>query len=114
MGCVGKIQVASRAVSLGSGTSQYVGVCRRGDKWVSGITASGKHYCAGTFDDEVEAAKARDRIAYSLHGERAYLNFPEDFPPGCPRDPNPPIARRLPAGRRRCRKRADSQVGQES
>ena len=30
-------------------------------------------------DDEVEAAKARDRKAYELHGEYAYLNFPEDF-----------------------------------
>ena len=61
------------------GTSQYVGVYRRGDKWVAGITAWGKHHCAGTFDDEVEAAKARDRVAWELHGERAYLNFPEDF-----------------------------------
>ena len=63
------------------GTSQYVGVSRRGSKWVSGITARGKHYFAGTFDDEIEAAKARDRIAWELHGERAYLNFPEDFRP---------------------------------
>jgi hypothetical protein len=30
-------------------------------------------------DDEVEAAKARDRKAYELHGDRAYLNFPEDY-----------------------------------
>ena len=28
---------------------------------------------------EVEAAKARDRKAYALHGPYAYLNFPEDF-----------------------------------
>jgi hypothetical protein len=33
----------------------------------------------GRRDDEVEAAKARDRKAYELHGEYAYLNFPEDF-----------------------------------
>ena len=38
-------------------------------------------YYLGLFDDEVEAAKARDRKAYELHGEFAYLNFPEDFPP---------------------------------
>ena len=61
------------------GSSQFVGVYRRRNKWVAGITARGKYHYAGTFDDEVEAAKARDRKAYALHGERAYLNFPEDF-----------------------------------
>jgi hypothetical protein len=30
-------------------------------------------------NDEVEAAKARDRKAYKLHGQFACLNFPEDF-----------------------------------
>jgi len=30
--------------------------------------------------EEVRAAKARDRKAYELEGEHAYLNFPEDFP----------------------------------
>jgi len=34
---------------------------------------------SGIPDDEVEAAKARDRKAYELHGEFAYLNFPEDY-----------------------------------
>ena len=33
----------------------------------------------GEFDDPIEAAKARDRVARELHGEFAYLNFPEDF-----------------------------------
>ena len=33
----------------------------------------------GPIDDEVEAAKARDRKAWELHGEFAYLNFPEDY-----------------------------------
>ena len=36
-------------------------------------------YYLGTFDDEVEAAKARDRKAYELEGEYAYLNFPEEI-----------------------------------
>ncbi len=33
----------------------------------------------GEFDDPIEAAKARDRVAWELHGEFAYLNFPEEF-----------------------------------
>ncbi len=36
-------------------------------------------YFLGFFDDEIEAARARDRKAYELHGKFAYLNFPEDY-----------------------------------
>jgi hypothetical protein len=56
-----------------------VGVHRQGDKWAAGIGCHGKHHYLGIFDDEVEAAKARDRKAYELHGVHAYLNFPEDY-----------------------------------
>jgi len=62
------------------GTSRFVGVSRkRDDKWQASIVCHAKFYYLGLFDDEVEAAKARDRKAYELHGEYAYLNFPEDF-----------------------------------
>ena len=61
------------------GSSRYVGVYRKGDKWVATIKYRGEHFYLGIFDDEVEAAKARDRKAYELHGPYAYLNFPEDF-----------------------------------
>ena len=33
----------------------------------------------GLFDDEAEAAKARDRKAYELASEFAYLNFPDEI-----------------------------------
>ncbi len=52
---------------------------RHGDKWEAGIRCQGKYHYLGLFEDEVEAAKARDRKAYELHGPYAYLNFPEDF-----------------------------------
>ncbi len=39
----------------------------------------GRRFHVGTFDDEVEAAKARDRKAYELAGEFAYLNFPDEI-----------------------------------
>ena len=61
------------------GSSRFVGVYRRGNKWVAEIRCRGKRYHLGRFDDEVEAAKARDRKAYELHGVHAYLNFPEDY-----------------------------------
>ncbi len=61
------------------GTSQFTGVSRHRNKWVAYVTRRGKYYYVGIFDDEVEATKARDRKAYELHGEYAYLNFPEDF-----------------------------------
>jgi hypothetical protein len=59
--------------------SRFVGVLRRGDKWEARISYRGKLFCLGRFDDPVEAAKARDRKAWELHGEFAYLNFPEDY-----------------------------------
>ncbi|MEN6424658.1 MAG: HNH endonuclease [Phycisphaerales bacterium] len=59
--------------------SQFVGVYRHGDKWEARIRSHGKVYHLGYFDDEVEAAKARDRKAYELHGKFAYLNFPENY-----------------------------------
>jgi len=62
------------------GVSRFVGVYWSKGKWVAAIRWRGKYYYVGSFDDEVEAAKARDRKAYELHGEFAYLNFPEDFP----------------------------------
>jgi hypothetical protein len=38
-------------------------------------------------DDEVEAAKLRDRWAFAFYGRFAYLNFPDDFVGKDPADP---------------------------
>ena len=59
--------------------SRFKGVYPRGEKWYAVFKHKGKTYYLGTFDDEVEAAKARDRKAYELEGEFAYLNFPEEI-----------------------------------
>jgi hypothetical protein len=59
--------------------SRFKGVYRDGDKWYAVIKHKGQTYYLGTFDDEIEAAKARDRKAYELEGEYAYLNFPEEI-----------------------------------
>jgi hypothetical protein len=62
-----------------SGSSRFVGVCLRGNRWEANIKHGRHQLCLGRFDDEVEAAKARDRKAYELHGEFAYLNFPDEI-----------------------------------
>jgi hypothetical protein len=61
------------------GSSRFVGVYRHGDKWQAEVRYRGEYFYAGLFDDEVEAAKARDRKAYELNGEHAYINRPEDL-----------------------------------
>ena len=43
------------------------------------IKHKGKTYYLGTFDTEIEAARARDRKAYELEGEFAYLNLPDEI-----------------------------------
>jgi len=62
-----------------AGRSQYRGVSPVGDKWQAVVGYHGETIHLGLFDDEVEAAKARDRKAYELAGPFAYLNFPEEI-----------------------------------
>jgi hypothetical protein len=60
--------------------SIYKGVTRnrRGGKWCAFIKDNGKRTYQGSFDTEVEAAKAYDAAALRLYGEFARLNFPEE------------------------------------
>ena len=69
--------------------SRFKGVYPDGDKWYAMIKHQGVTYYLGTFDDEVEAAKARDRKAYELEGEYAYLNFPDEILGKGAKDSNP-------------------------
>ncbi len=59
-------------------SSQYIGVCwhKREQKWWARIRKDGHPYSLGLFDDEVEAAQARDAAAIALFGEFVHLNFP--------------------------------------
>jgi len=43
-------------------------------KWVGSVTYRGKSYHLGSFDDKMEAAKAYNKKALELFGERAILN----------------------------------------
>jgi len=61
------------------GTSKYKGVhwSKSNKKWMARITFRRKEHNLGSFDSEIDAAKAYDKKAAELLGEFAYLNFPD-------------------------------------
>lgn len=54
----------------------------KSDQWCAVVRCKGEAFYLGSFDDEIEAARAYDRKAVELFGEFAYLNFPEEVTPG--------------------------------
>lgn len=61
------------------GLSKYKGVYfnKTNKKWIAAISKYCKRTHIGSFNSEIEAAKAYDQFAIELHEEFAYLNFPE-------------------------------------
>lgn len=55
----------------------YKGVAFSGRKFIASITQNYKFIYLGNFDTSEEAAKAYDKKAYELYGDKAILNFPE-------------------------------------
>ena len=62
-------------------SSQYRGVCRRkgAKKWMARCKIDGKTKNLGYFDDERDAAIARDTYAFSWGFPLEGLNFPENY-----------------------------------
>jgi hypothetical protein len=60
-------------------SSKYKGVSfkKKEKKWTAQIRYDGKSKFIGTFDSEIEAAKAYDKAAKLYHKEFAALNFPD-------------------------------------
>lgn len=69
----------------GGKSSRYKGVyfdkCRH--HFYAVVQYRGKQREFGPFDNEIDAARAYDRMALQYHGAFAYLNFPHEWPPEC-------------------------------
>lgn len=59
-------------------SSQYKGVSARGRRWAASIMVAGVVYYLGTFETEIQAARAYDAEARKHHGEYGYFNFPDE------------------------------------
>jgi hypothetical protein len=60
-------------------TSRFKGVCwdRRKEMWLAYIKKDQVSRSLGHFDNEIDAAEARDKAAREIFGEHARLNFPD-------------------------------------
>jgi len=72
-------------------TSRYKGVSYLADLdvWQAALCTEYKTWPIGTYDDEIEAARAYDRAAYRRFGEFAWLNFPNEVRRGSVARPSP-------------------------
>jgi hypothetical protein len=69
----------NRHTRVHSSRFQGVSYDKRWRKWVAFVRVEGRVEQIAASDDEVEAAKLRDRWAFACYGRFAYLNFPDDF-----------------------------------
>lgn len=66
-----------KPVKTEKSSSQYKGVILKNGRWNACMRINGIKKSLGTFDSEIDAAKAYDNAARSYQGEFAYLNFQE-------------------------------------
>ena len=73
-------QNSQNKTSNKNGTSKYIGVSwnTKYELWVANITLNGKVKYLGRFDEEIEAAKIRDKATIEHYGEFGNLNFPNN------------------------------------
>ena len=78
----GNLRLATRSQNQhnsGPRCGRFKGVTwhKRAGKWLAQIMANRQHRYLGLYESEKVAALAYDAAAKELHGEFAYLNFPE-------------------------------------
>ena len=80
--CTRQENLQNRPKRLDS-ASRFKGIYyeKRPGKWHARADLDGEQFPTGLMDDEVQAARAYDRLAVELFGAFAYLNFPEDWTP---------------------------------
>ena len=61
-------------------SSAFIGVswCKKTKRWKSSIRFEGKTFLIGDYDEEIDAARARDMKAIELAGDAYRLNFPRE------------------------------------
>lgn len=74
-----QLQQNSRKVALMNGaktSSRFKGVCwhKGKERWYASITANGERYHLGSFDGEIDAARAYDKASCKHHGEYGLNN----------------------------------------
>lgn len=72
-------QNSMNKISNINSSSEYLGVSKQENIFVSRIKINGKTKRLGNFDNEIDAAKARDIASKKYFGEFAKLNFPDEI-----------------------------------
>ena len=82
--------------------SSYRGVTIERGRWKAQIGYGGKTHHIGTYDTDVDAAKAYDSEALRVHGAKALLNFPKKGQAGQigTRKAPPKVRGKFPSGRK--------------
>jgi len=76
------LKIVNQVKKQRGASSQYRGVCKKGSRWYAMIQVDGKKHWCGSYLSEMAAAEAYDKKAYELLGDKAVLNFPENFAKG--------------------------------
>lgn len=62
-------------MACNSANTGYIGVTKRGTKWITQIHIQYWNYIVGIFTDKKDAARAYDKIAKEWYGQDAATNF---------------------------------------